>query len=404
MPEGVLRAVKTAAIEPVVPGSRRSRLFGDFAELVKARLTMLVLLTTAVGFYLGARGPVDLAGAVSRRFRHGPGRRRRGCPQPMVGAPARCAHAAHEGAADSFRSNAPARRAHRRQRCSPSPASFILRCLQLAERAPRGGDHRHLHFCLHAAEKNQHDEHLSRGDARCFAADDRLGRGVRESLEPAAWSLFAILFCWQMPHFFAIAWMYREDYARGGFQMLSRDDDTGVRSASQSVLFCMLLLIIHRHAFLRRPNECSVSAGRAGARSLVYCHGDGVSPPEDAPGARAQLFHHLDHLSPAPAARAGAHQIMNAVSVPGVVPFRHARSRGKLSCSVFPSWSRRSSFLFWRGQVNQLAQPVRSTRYGTIPPFQLAESRRPAVRHRLSWTERSGLPISFSRVVPGPVR
>jgi protoheme IX farnesyltransferase len=38
--------------------------------------------------------------------------------------------------------------------------------------------------------------------------------------------------------------MYREDYARGGFQMMSRDDDTGVRSASQAVLFCMLLLIL----------------------------------------------------------------------------------------------------------------------------------------------------------------
>lgn len=63
-------------------------------------------------------------------------------------------------------------------------------------------------------------------------------------LELGAWSLFAILFFWQLPHFFAIAWMYREDYARAGFQMVSSGDETGARSASQSVLFCMMLLLI----------------------------------------------------------------------------------------------------------------------------------------------------------------
>jgi protoheme IX farnesyltransferase len=63
-------------------------------------------------------------------------------------------------------------------------------------------------------------------------------------LDPGAWSLFAILFFWQLPHFFAIAWMYREDYARAGFEMVSKGDDSGARSASQSVLFCMALLIV----------------------------------------------------------------------------------------------------------------------------------------------------------------
>ena len=67
---------------------------------------------------------------------------------------------------------------------------------------------------------------------------------ARGALEAEAWTLFAILFVWQIPHFFAIAWMYREDYDRAGFRMLSSGDDTGARSASQSVLFCMLLLII----------------------------------------------------------------------------------------------------------------------------------------------------------------
>ncbi len=67
---------------------------------------------------------------------------------------------------------------------------------------------------------------------------------ARGTLNAGAWMLFAILFFWQLPHFFAIAWMYRDDYARAGFQMISSDDPTGVRSASQSVFFCMLLFVI----------------------------------------------------------------------------------------------------------------------------------------------------------------
>jgi protoheme IX farnesyltransferase len=67
---------------------------------------------------------------------------------------------------------------------------------------------------------------------------------ARGSLGAGAWSLFTIVFLWQLPHFFAIAWMYRDDYARAGFQMISSDDPTGERSASQSVFFCILLLVL----------------------------------------------------------------------------------------------------------------------------------------------------------------
>jgi protoheme IX farnesyltransferase len=67
---------------------------------------------------------------------------------------------------------------------------------------------------------------------------------ARGSIGVGAWSLFAIIFLWQLPHFFAIAWMYREDYSRAGFRMISSDDRSGERSASQSVFFCILLLVI----------------------------------------------------------------------------------------------------------------------------------------------------------------
>ena len=49
--------------------------------------------------------------------------------------------------------------------------------------------------------------------------------------------LFAILFCWQIPHFLSIAWRYREDYARAGMQMLPVVDPTGRRTAITMLLY-----------------------------------------------------------------------------------------------------------------------------------------------------------------------
>src|SRR5207247_8662968 len=64
------------------------------------------------------------------------------------------------------------------------------------------------------------------------------------TLNLRAWILFLILFFWQLPHFFAIAWMCRNDYVRAGFKMISSDDRGGERSASQSVFFSILLFVV----------------------------------------------------------------------------------------------------------------------------------------------------------------
>ena len=57
-----------------------------------------------------------------------------------------------------------------------------------------------------------------------------------------AWSLFLIVFLWQFPHFLAIAWIHREDYARGGHKMLPSADATGALTARQAVVYALALL------------------------------------------------------------------------------------------------------------------------------------------------------------------
>ena len=56
--------------------------------------------------------------------------------------------------------------------------------------------------------------------------------------------LFAVLYVWQMPHFMAISWLYREDYRRGGFQMLSLHDQTGRTVSLRAVIWAAPLLVL----------------------------------------------------------------------------------------------------------------------------------------------------------------
>jgi len=58
----------------------------------------------------------------------------------------------------------------------------------------------------------------------------------------AVLALFSILFLWQLPHFLALAWIYREDYARGGLAMLCVEDPDGSRTGSMALLYAAALL------------------------------------------------------------------------------------------------------------------------------------------------------------------
>jgi protoheme IX farnesyltransferase len=65
---------------------------------------------------------------------------------------------------------------------------------------------------------------------------------VRDSIGVEGWVLFAILFLWQMPHFLAIGWMYRDDYERAGFPMLSVLDQGGHATGWMAVIYSAALL------------------------------------------------------------------------------------------------------------------------------------------------------------------
>ena len=57
-----------------------------------------------------------------------------------------------------------------------------------------------------------------------------------------AWVLFAIVFLWQFPHFYAIAWMYKDDYARAGIRMLPVVEPDGVSTSRHILAFALILL------------------------------------------------------------------------------------------------------------------------------------------------------------------
>src|SRR4029077_3745496 len=66
---------------------------------------------------------------------------------------------------------------------------------------------------------------------------------ARGSLDRGALALFLIVFLWQVPHFLAIAWIYRDQYARAGFHVLPVLDPEGVRTGRQMIVYCLALLL-----------------------------------------------------------------------------------------------------------------------------------------------------------------
>ncbi|MBL8745279.1 MAG: protoheme IX farnesyltransferase [Phycisphaerae bacterium] len=73
------------------------------------------------------------------------------------------------------------------------------------------------------------------------AASDGAWRGLDH---PGGWTIFLIMFAWQIPHFLALAWKYRDDYARGGYRVLSLNDHSGLATAWQSVIWTLIMIAL----------------------------------------------------------------------------------------------------------------------------------------------------------------
>jgi protoheme IX farnesyltransferase len=214
-----------------------------FSDLVKARLTTLVLLTTAVGFYIGERGAMDFALFFNTL-----------AATALVAAGASALNQLLEREYD-----AKMRRTQDRPlpsgRLQPTMVAIFggvtsvagLIYLALAVNlltSVLGAVTLVSYLFIYTPLKRVTWLNTAIG-AVPGALPPLMGwTAARGELTGEGWALFAILFFWQLPHFFAIAWMYREEYAKAGFKMLSSADADGRRTAEQSVSNTLALLAV----------------------------------------------------------------------------------------------------------------------------------------------------------------
>ena len=230
--------MKSAA---ALPQERKNALFDDVLELVKARLSLLVLITTLVGFLLGWRGPLDWVLLTAT----------------LLGT-ALCAGGA--AALNQWWERDVYSRM-KRTRDRPLPAARML---------PQDALLFGLFFSLSgiailALFTNHRAAFLAFSTIAIYilvytpmkriSSLNTLVGAIPGALPPLiGWVaargnyniegclLFATLWFWQMPHFLAIAWMYKDDYADGGFVMLTANDHEGLLTSRQALLYTLFLV------------------------------------------------------------------------------------------------------------------------------------------------------------------
>ena len=231
-----------AEAEPVLAQERLARSsFAIYSDLIKARLTALVLLTTLVGFYAGSTGPMDYW-----RMLH-----------TMLGTALLACGASALNQLLERDLDAKMRRTESRPlpagEMTPDRVLFIgvllsaVGLLYLAYAVNPltsflGAVTLASYLFVYTPLKRSTTLNTFVG-AVPGAVPPLMGwTGATNQMSAAGWSLFAILFLWQLPHFMAIAWLYREDYARAGFKMLPVVDPQGRQTAAQATCHALGLI------------------------------------------------------------------------------------------------------------------------------------------------------------------
>jgi protoheme IX farnesyltransferase len=220
-----------------------------YADLFKARLTSLVLLTTLVGFYVGFRGPVDFALMFRLLL---------GTALLASGVAALNQLLEREYDANMRRTQdrpLPSGRLQPQTVLMVGSASALLGLLYLAQAVNLitslvGALSLVCYLFVYTPLKRITWLNTLAG-AVPGALPPLMGwTAARGELSSEGLALFAIQAFWQLPHFMAIAWMYRDEYARAGFKMLPVVDPEGRRTGYQAVSYTLALLVVSLCPFL----------------------------------------------------------------------------------------------------------------------------------------------------------
>jgi protoheme IX farnesyltransferase len=111
-----------------------------------------------------------------------------------------------------------------------------------------------------------------------------------------AWALYAILFVWQFPHFYSIAWLYREDYGRAGIRMLPVVEPDGESTARRILFFLLLLIPVSLAPALLSMTGRIYLAGAVISGLVFLAYGVGVMRDRSLLRARAVLLASVMYL------------------------------------------------------------------------------------------------------------